>query len=597
MKAKLVSLILILALAMSTAVGLSVVYENVKEPQGYFAVLSDLHIKAESFYDDEDSFEYYSNMDKMIHLSEAIVKSIVDDLVKQEGLEAVFVTGDMTEDGDLTSHHAARDILKRLVDNDIKVFVINGNHDGVRNPSHIGHMAMAHEIKETYWEMGYKDALVRDSNSLSYTADINDNFRVIAIDNDEYYNTETEEDKPGIDLRLIEWVKTQVRQAEEDGKTPLAIAHHPLHNHWAGAMGSVLKGVGHEPNENAANLGDALADNNCNYIFVGHMHGQSVSQYISQEGNTLYQVLTAATVYLPAAYRYLEFSEKTTKISTAYVENLNMDYVSELNSGERRQLLQNDFRSYARQHLSRGLMHSLDPERILNMIGFPDNMSALRDLLEDLMEGFINMPIYESNDYISLQEIIEIYGGQDLRQSEYENMIEIISFFVETINKGDQNVKMDSIELEIFEQAIKAVFYFLDQKSSELEEVYPESPIIDIDLEKLFGEGKLELLDSNILAFMYALIREDLPSILDNLNFNNLNNLSFLDMALPILLNDILGNTLVESILEGVGQSDIDLQMFINDVLIEKVLIDILQNPNPIDNFVEINRKTQKVIE
>lgn len=588
MNKKIVSLILALSLASSFALGIVFVDKSVNGAEASIAIMSDLHIVADSYFT-EQNISYYANRDKMEHLSEAITKTIIDDLVGNKRIKTVLIPGDLTEDGDIISHKAAAKIFKRLTDAGKKVFVINGNHDSPSNLSQIPELASAEEFREIYGEFGYNKALTKDDKSLSYVADINDKFRIIAIDNDNYYSTDINGYKDEMDERLIEWVKTQLRKAVADGKTPLAMAHKPLVGHMPAVFDALVGEKMISPI--FSELATALADNGCKYIFTGHMHGQDIAYHTTESQNKIVDIETSSAVYLPVAYRILYFKKNKVEITSKTVQKLNMNYVSTLNSAEDYASIRDGFRTYAKEHLIRGnsdkILSRISSTSLSFLQGLPENISQFVELLiDDIGATIMRMPLYGNGDELSLEQIVTQNGGT-LTPSNYQNLLDIVAEFIIIVNSGDENIAIDAVELELLKKCVFALFYFLNDRQGELQELFPASPIINIDLERLFTDGELEAIESNLIAFVYDIAKDMLPIQLRNLNIQDL---ALIKIFIPVLINGV-AKGMGEKVNSFVGSKDIMLDNLIDEVLFGYYLKDALVDDTP-DNNVVIDRTT-----
>lgn len=90
--------------------------------------------------------------------------------------EFLFLTGDLTYNGEKTSHEEPSAALKEVEKEGTEVLLIPGNHDlnnssayayseGSQSPTS---SVSASEFEDLYWDVCYKKALYRDPNSLSY---------------------------------------------------------------------------------------------------------------------------------------------------------------------------------------------------------------------------------------------------------------------------------------------------------------------------------------------------------------------------------------------------------------------------------------------
>ena len=144
------------------------------------AVLSDLHFMDPSLLrSDGSAFQMYLMQDpKLLAESGAILQQIIRKLLAEKP-DLVLISGDLTKDGELISHKAILKQLKILSQNHIKVLVVPGNHD-INNPDAklfdgdnvIPVTTITPEnFKSLYADYGYRNAIAKDPNSLSYVSE------------------------------------------------------------------------------------------------------------------------------------------------------------------------------------------------------------------------------------------------------------------------------------------------------------------------------------------------------------------------------------------------------------------------------------------
>lgn len=104
---------------------------------------------------------------KLFIQSEEILDKMISDLI-QEKPDVLIIPGDITKDGEFSSHQKAIKQLQKLRQNGIKVLVIPGNHD-INNPlavrfngdnaTPVDHIT-PQQFKELYKDFGYDPAQV-----------------------------------------------------------------------------------------------------------------------------------------------------------------------------------------------------------------------------------------------------------------------------------------------------------------------------------------------------------------------------------------------------------------------------------------------------
>lgn len=323
-----------------------------KEDTIVIGVMSDTHYFSKSLYGDCKDFEIEVNSDrKMIKESNAILDSALD-IIVEEMPDVVFITGDLTKDGEIINH---RELAKKLeetsrkireksnMNHETKFYVINGNHD-INNPngkdfsSGVGiktEETSTKEFREIYENMGYgiESELYREDNNvggcLSYVTRIAKGYTLIAVDTGKYSSDQT---NSGLDIQetggtisqpLLNWISQKSKEAKARGDKVLVIQHHGIFPHFKGQgkyMPDYLV-------DNYEQVCEIYADAGVDMVFTGHMHGNDISKY-SLNNNDLYDIETGSLLTYPSPIRIInvdrENNEKTiANIRTRYIKSIN----------------------------------------------------------------------------------------------------------------------------------------------------------------------------------------------------------------------------------------------------------------------------------
>lgn len=295
------------------------------------SVLSDTHIMASDVLKEEGSAfdDYISHDRKMLKESSSLLKLCVGRLI-EDNPNIVLICGDLTKDGELSSHKKLKDeLLVPLFDRGIKVFVIPGNHD-VNNPHAVEFIndttrriltVSPDGFADIYKDCGYGDAISRDESSLSYVVQLTDSLRLLCIDACRYQENNFEKNICVTGGRILpgtmDFIRTEADKAKQDGCKMIAMMHHGIVEHWKW-QGKIM--------------GDYLIDNwkktarefiglGINVVFTGHFHAQDVT-CLGKGDKKIYDVQTGSTVSFPLPYRNVVLEENKLYISTEYIENL-----------------------------------------------------------------------------------------------------------------------------------------------------------------------------------------------------------------------------------------------------------------------------------
>ena len=157
------------------------------------------------------------------------------------------------------------------------------------------------------------------------------------------------------------------------------------------------------------------------------------------------------------------------------------------------------------------------------------------------------------------------------------------------MNRGEQDIGLDSVEIKLLNNAIFALFHKINELKDDIAGILPDAPVLELDIERLYEDNELELLDSNFLEFGVAIAGDLLPFQIDA---GNLSDLTSIKLLIKPMLNAVMPG-LGDSIGRAIGSKEINVQILLNEVLYDLLLKDILHNEG--NNNVIINRKTQEL--
>lgn len=297
-------------------------------PQVHFAVLSDTHIYDTSLGIDGKAFNDYINNDrKMLIQSEEILESALHDIALHKP-QFLLISGDLTKDGEISSHKLLQSHLYALKAQGIQTFVVPGNHD-INNAHALSFhgettkqvpSAQKEDFEEIYADFGYKEAIQRDPNSLSYIIEPIKGLYIFALDSTMW--RENTMDKEPIVARkfypqTLQWIETQLIQANKQGKAIIAFFHHGILEHYNGNATFYPEYL-IEDFQAVANM---FAFYNVRLIFTGHFHANDISmQYF--DGKPLYDIETGSLVSAPSPYRFVTLQDNKAIIKTSLVTKI-----------------------------------------------------------------------------------------------------------------------------------------------------------------------------------------------------------------------------------------------------------------------------------
>lgn len=251
---------------------------------------------------------------KMIDLGDPIMQALVDTILAIKPT-AVLVSGDMTKDGERRSHQDVASYLAQLRQAGIGVYVIPGNHD-VNSDEAKGYYGSttrkvttpsSSEFAIIYADMGYNQALERDTNSLSYLAEPIPGLWLIAVDDNMTVQRDTDRsiNANGITLSTRNWIFEKADQGRQQGKQVMAMMHHQLVEHFDDQD----RLVGDATVSDAATLRQQMIDHGIRLLLTGHMHiGNITTQFNEARTDSLVEVTTGSPLTYPCQFRLIDVS-------------------------------------------------------------------------------------------------------------------------------------------------------------------------------------------------------------------------------------------------------------------------------------------------
>ncbi|MDZ4131681.1 MAG: metallophosphoesterase, partial [Dethiobacteria bacterium] len=280
-------------------------------PDLNIAIISDTHYYDRKLGDSGPAFEAYLLTDrKLLKESVQLIELAIDEILLSDA-EVVLIPGDLSCEGELLSHQGMANALSRLRDKGIRVFVIPGNHDIKMLHGAVSYRGVdteptesisAEQFAQIYNDFGYREALYRDDQSLSYVAPLNDNFWLVAIDTCRYRENTAVLDQVGSRLTqsLIDWLTTILKTAAAQDIAVMAMIHHGIVEHWSG------QGKLHPDYlvEDYSHFNRFLAQAGVRLAFSGHYHSQDISLADYGKDGFIYDIETGSLITPPCPLRY-----------------------------------------------------------------------------------------------------------------------------------------------------------------------------------------------------------------------------------------------------------------------------------------------------
>ncbi len=306
----------------------SSVTEKENRPEQVFnakiIVASDVHVFDNALLEKPgNAFDEVLNSDrKLLVQSEKITDKLIEDVLKEKP-SLFMICGDLTKDGELSSHNMLAQKLRKVHQAGIKVLVVPGNHD-INNPHAFkfnGDMATPtdrvgpEKFREIYKDFGYDPAqTIEQGPELCYLAEPVPGLWVLGIDGCIYKDNITENyPRTGgaLDAVRIKWIVEKTKEGKAKGKRIVGMMHHGIVEHFP-MQGTVAADYLIADHDNVARQ---LAEGGLEFMFTGHFHAQDIVKK-EYPGGTLYDIQTGSTVTYPCPYRVITLDENKIEIKS-----------------------------------------------------------------------------------------------------------------------------------------------------------------------------------------------------------------------------------------------------------------------------------------
>lgn len=277
-------------------------------------VASDTHYLAESLTDNGEAFQKFINSGdgKQLDYIHEIMNAFQNDIKKKKP-EVLIISGDLTSNGEKESHLELAQRLEQIEKMGTSVYVIPGNHD-ISNPyarafkgdkQYLASYINAKDFSDIYEGFGYKEAISRDKDTLSYLAAPSEDVWLLMLDTAQYENNIVF-GLPQMDGRIatgtIDWIKQCSELAKSKGAQLIAVMHHNLLNH------SDMIREGYTIN-NSEDIIKLFQQYNINLALSGHIHLQDIKSQ-SDEKNSIYDIASGCISMYPQKYGVLKYSKQ-----------------------------------------------------------------------------------------------------------------------------------------------------------------------------------------------------------------------------------------------------------------------------------------------
>ena len=317
-----------------------------------FAVASDLHYvvpeeELEMINDKEPLFWFANRRAQLENESGFIIDEFLRQCAEDEDCEFVLIPGDLVNDGriDFQQHIDVAAKLKKFESETGKpVYVINGNHDNGAGENDFKY----DDFIENYYEFGYAEATETVEGECSYVAELNDDYRLIALDSCD--PTKSTED--GMTSAKVNWVIAQAEKAYADGKYPVLMMHHNVLDHLP--MQRILSRNFIIRNHTAT--AEKFANAGIKLVFTGHEHCSDAAVYTSTLGNRIYDFANTSLTMYPLTYKMFTVTDDEINYESKEINKIDTEALTSTVAGypqEAIDMMNEDFNGiYAEQFLA-----------------------------------------------------------------------------------------------------------------------------------------------------------------------------------------------------------------------------------------------------
>ncbi|MHA6532450.1 metallophosphoesterase [Paenibacillus sp. BAC0078] len=291
-----------------------------------FWVATDTHYLDKGLEDGGEAFQTYVNGGdgKILPYSDELMEALVYD-VQQKKPKFLILSGDLTNNGEASSHKKLAEKLKRVEEAGTDVYVIPGNHD-LNNPwarSFKGNKQVVTEhITPTdfaglYADFGLSEALSRDKDSLSYFVNAAPGLYLLMIDSSQYANNESY-GFPQTDGRILpstlSWMDECKKLAAEQHGSIITVMHHNLLSHTSMSVSGFKL-------NNSQETMKTLRKDGLNLVLSGHIHMQDIAHTGDSRNSDssaeapVYDIATSAMAVNPHQYGAMTFSPLSREVT------------------------------------------------------------------------------------------------------------------------------------------------------------------------------------------------------------------------------------------------------------------------------------------
>ncbi len=449
---KALSIILAITLILSVFSVISFADEAEKSSALGFAVASDLHYNVPeeelTKTNDHEIFWYASRRAAMDNESGAIIDELLRQCAEDDTVEYLLIPGDLADNGRTVwqEHYDVAAKLQKFEEETGKsVFVIPGNHD-------MGAADIDFKVEnfvETYADFGYNEALTTLESTASYTADLGDSYRLIALDS----NDPSKSTEDGMSIKEVMWVLDEAKKAKADGRYPVLMMHHNLLDHLP-MQRLISRNFIVRFHYTTATL---FADAGIQLVFSGHEHCSDATSYTTPLGNVIYDFANTALSMYPLQYKVFSLTDEEITYETKTIDNIDTSSFESVKGYTQAQFdaMNAGLNAYAKGYLKAGIQYRLELSLSMEKMGIEEG-SIFYPLVNTAVGGLVDilrMPLYGEN---SVQELAKQYSIE-IPDSDYETPWDLATELVAWHYAGEEPFEVQSTEVKILLRTVSLI--------------------------------------------------------------------------------------------------------------------------------------------
>ena len=417
-----------------------------------FAVASDFHYNVPeeelTKTNDHEIFWYASRRAAMDNESGLIIDELLRQCAEDDSVEYLLIPGDLADNGRTVwqEHYDVAAKLKAFEEATGKpVYVIPGNHDmGAADIDF-----KVENFRETYADFGYNEALTQREDSASYTANLGDKYRLIALDS----NDPSKSTEDGLDTDEVFWVLEEAKKAKAEGRYPVLMMHHNLLDHLP-VQRLISRNFIVKFHYSTATL---FADAGIKLVFSGHEHCSDATSLTTPLGNVIYDFANTALSMYPLQYKVFSLTDEEITYTTRTIDKIDTEPLREIDgyTEEMFNAMNAGLNEYAKGYLKAGIQYRLELSLSMEKMGIAED-SIFYPLVNTAVGGLtelLRMPLYGEG---SVQELGREYSIE-IPDSQYETGWDLATELVSWHYAGEEPFEVQSTEVKILLRTVSLI--------------------------------------------------------------------------------------------------------------------------------------------